>query len=136
MNDDRGFVDYLLELLDPMDGVTAKRMFGGYGIFRSGLMFALVGDSQLYFKVDDENRADFEKAGSQPFQYDKDGKVMTMSYYTAPGEAMDNSEGMLAWAENAFQPRCARTQRRSLSAGSDHKKLFETCERSAVAINY
>ena len=36
---DQDFVNYLLELLEPMPDVTAKRMFGGHGLFRDGLMF-------------------------------------------------------------------------------------------------
>lgn len=102
MNDDRGFVDYLLELLDEFPAVTAKRMFGGYGIFREGLMFGLVADSTLYLKVDKENKANFEERGLEPFTYDGKGKPMQMSYHQAPEEALDNAEDMLEWAESAY----------------------------------
>ena len=46
--------------------VTIKKMFGGYGVFDSGTMFALV-DSQggIFFKADDTNRERFENAGSK-----------------------------------------------------------------------
>lgn len=44
MGSDSGFVAHLLELLEPFEGVAAKRMFGGYGIFRDGIMFGLVAD--------------------------------------------------------------------------------------------
>ncbi|MCB0130648.1 MAG: TfoX/Sxy family protein [Caldilineaceae bacterium] len=103
MSDEREFVDYLLELLAPVDGVTAKRMFGGFGLFRHGLMFGLVADSVLYFKVDEANLADFEAVGAEPFLYDKGGKSVAMSYYTAPGEALDNSDDMQEWAAIAYQ---------------------------------
>lgn len=46
------FVEYLLELLEPSGGVRAKAMFGGFGIYRDNLMFGLVADDILYFKVD------------------------------------------------------------------------------------
>jgi len=49
------FVKYLLELLEPFENVTSKSMFGGYGIFKDGLMFALVADDTLYIKTDDFN---------------------------------------------------------------------------------
>jgi DNA transformation protein len=97
------FVEYLLELLQPVPGVTAKRMFGGYGIFREGLMFGLVADDVLYLKVDDQNRNDFTARGLEPFSYVKDGKPMAMSYHQAPGEALDNADEMVIWAEKAFQ---------------------------------
>jgi DNA transformation protein and related proteins len=98
-----GFVEYLLELLQPLPGVTAKRMFGGYGLFRDGLMFGLVADDTLYLKVDEQNRTDFTSRDLGPFVYQKDGKPMPMSYYQAPGEALDNSDDMCQWAENAYQ---------------------------------
>lgn len=103
MNAERDFVDYLLELLYNFPDVTAKRMFGGYGIFRDGLMFGLVADSTLYFKVDAENKPDFEERGLEPFTYEAKGKPMQMSYYQAPEEALDNEDEMLTWAESAFR---------------------------------
>ena len=96
------FVSYVLELLEPMGGVIAKRMFGGYGIFRDGLMFGLVADNMLYFKVDDQNRKDYEDQGLEPFSYDRKGKQMTMSYYRAPEEALEDGETMIIWAEKSF----------------------------------
>jgi DNA transformation protein and related proteins len=99
---DRAFVDYLLELLEPLPGITAKRMFGGYGLFRDGLMFGLVADSTLYFKVDETNRALFLERELTPFTYEAKGKPMTMSYYEAPGEVLDNSDDMVEWAEIAY----------------------------------
>ena len=103
MATDRAFVDYLLELLEPLPGITAKRMFGGYGLFRDGLMFGLVADSTLYFKVDDQNRALFEARELTPFIYEAKGKPVTMSYYEAPGEVLDNSDDMVEWAEIAYR---------------------------------
>jgi len=96
------FVEYLLELLQPLPGVTAKRMFGGYGLFRAGLMFGLVAQDTLYLKTDEQNRAEFVARDLGPFIYEKEGKPMPMSYYQAPGEALDNSDDMVEWAEMAF----------------------------------
>jgi DNA transformation protein len=97
------FVDYLLESLASFGFVTAKSMFGGYGIYRGELMFALVADDVLYLKVDDHNRAQFEACGSQPFVYEKQGKPLAMSYYQLPEEALDNSVELCRWAELAYQ---------------------------------
>lgn len=102
MSTERAYVDYLLELLEPIPHVTAKRMFGGYGIFRDGLMFGLVADSTLYLKVDDENRADFAERDLEPFTYEAKGKPMQMSYYQAPEEVLDSTDEMVAWADSAY----------------------------------
>lgn len=108
MPNDPDFVDHVLDLLDPLDGVSSRRMFGGHGIFRAGRMFALIADSTLYFKVDDVNRPEFEERGLEAFGYDsKDGKRISMSYHRAPEAALDNSDEMLSWAEGA----CAAAQR-------------------------
>jgi DNA transformation protein and related proteins len=103
MSHDRDFINYLLELLSPLPDVSAKRMFGGYGIFRNGLMFALVADATLYFKVDDQTQVHYDERGLEAFTYSKEGKVMRMSYYRAPEEALDGSDGMCEWAELAYQ---------------------------------
>jgi len=102
MTKDCDFVSYLLELLEEFPDVTAKRMFGGHGIFREGLMFGLVADSTLYLKVDVQNRVKFEVRELEPFTYEAKGKLIKLSYHRAPEEVLDNSEDMLAWAEDAY----------------------------------
>ena len=58
------FVDFVLESLQPLGGVGARRMFGGWGIYKDGVMFALVARDQLFLKVDDGNRAAYDEAVS------------------------------------------------------------------------
>lgn len=114
MTTDRNFIDYLLELLTPLDGVSAKRMFGGYGLFRDGLMFALVSDDTLYFKVDDQSVARFTERELEPFTYIKAGKPMAMSYYRAPEETMDSSDDMCEWATVAYEAARRASNRASI----------------------
>ncbi len=97
------FINYLLELLEPFDGVTSKAMFGGYGIYKDGTMFGLVSEDILYFKVDDFNRFEFERLNLGPFIYTKGKKPMAMSYYQVPPEALDNSDDMIRWAQLGFE---------------------------------
>jgi len=97
------FVNYILELLEPFEDITAKSMFGGYGIFKDGLMFALIANDVLYFKADDFNRFEFERLNLGPFIYSKNNKSTAMGYYKAPEEACDNSEQMLSWARLGFE---------------------------------
>jgi DNA transformation protein len=56
------FVEFVLEGLQPLGGVRARRMFGGWGIYKDGVMFALIARDQLYLKVDDDNRAAYDAA--------------------------------------------------------------------------
>lgn len=97
------FTDYVLEQLASFSGVTARRMFGGQGLFKGGLMFALIADGELYFKVDDSNRPDFEAIKSQPFVYEKkEGKTATMSYWYVPEEIIEDVDALKNWAAKAY----------------------------------
>jgi DNA transformation protein and related proteins len=46
----QGTVDYLLEQLSGLHGVTARKMFGEWGVFLDGKTVALVCDDQLFVK--------------------------------------------------------------------------------------
>lgn len=77
-------------------------MFGGHGIYHNGLMFGLVADDELYLKTDAENLAEFEHRKLAPFEFNKDGKVMQMSYLKAPEEIYDDPDEARHWANLAF----------------------------------
>jgi TfoX/Sxy family transcriptional regulator of competence genes len=47
------FVEKALELLDPLN-VTAKPMFGEYGLYLNGKLFGLICDNTFFIKVTDE----------------------------------------------------------------------------------
>ena len=96
------FVEHVLELVSPFASVSARRMFGGFGIYRDGLMFALVAGDVLYLKADGENRREFEDAGSEPFSYQARRKQVILSYWRAPEEALESPEAMQLWARSAF----------------------------------
>ena len=58
------FADFLREQLAPLGHVAMRRMFGKTGVFCDGLMFAMVTDDTLYFRVDDHNREALKEADS------------------------------------------------------------------------
>ncbi len=94
--------DYALELLEPM-GAAARSMFGGFGLFRDGVMFGLIADDVLYFKTGDANRADYEDAGTGSFVYGREGhRTIAMSYHEVPSEVMEDREEILVWAQKAL----------------------------------
>lgn len=90
---------HVLDLLDEALGeVRARAMFGGHGLYHGGVMFALIADDQLYFKVDEATRGRFDEAGSRPFVYQGKGKPVTMSYWGAPEGALDAADDLRPWA--------------------------------------
>lgn len=51
------FADYVVGQFDRHLGVTARKMFGEYGLFSDGKMFALVCDDRLLVKPTEAGRA-------------------------------------------------------------------------------
>ena len=96
------FVRYLLELLEPFAPVRAQAMFGGYGIYRHGLMFGLVDNDTLFLKTDGATREAFQGRGLKPFTYKRQGRDIALTYYEAPAEAVDNAEELRIWAQMAY----------------------------------
>ncbi|GAB5498979.1 MAG: TfoX/Sxy family protein [Pseudohongiellaceae bacterium] len=96
------FCDHAVELLQGLGPVSARRMFGGHGLFLDGLMFALIADNELYLKADAECREVFVELGLQPFTYYKQGKPMALSYYQAPDSCLDSLDEMTRWGNVAF----------------------------------
>jgi DNA transformation protein len=97
------FVDYVIDQLAGWGEVSARRMFGGAGLYCDGVMFGLIADDVAYLKVDDSNREDFVKAGSSAFKpYPEKVKSAVMSYYEIPADVLEDSELLGKWAERAL----------------------------------
>ncbi len=98
------YLNYFLEdCLGWERSFTKKNMFGGYAIYKHGKVFCLFLRDALYFKVDDNNRGDYEQRNSKPFEYDKkNGTVWVMSYYELPEEILENREELDLWIEKSL----------------------------------
>jgi DNA transformation protein and related proteins len=97
------FAEFVVEQMAGLGGVEARRMFGGCGIFRAGLMFALVADDMLYFKTDAANVGRFEARQLPPFTYVAKGERKSLRYFQAPPEVFDERQAMTEWARDAFE---------------------------------
>jgi len=100
---DSEFIVHLVDLLRRWAPVSARRMFGGHGLFRGGLMFALVSDETLYLKTDDGNQPDYEAAGMPPFRYRRAGKMVALSFHEVPPDLLEASDDLAPWAERAYE---------------------------------
>jgi DNA transformation protein len=103
MNPDAAFVAHLLELFAPQGHASARRMFGGYGLYVDGRMCALVMDGRVYLKTDATTRDEFAAAGCAPFVYLGQKLPIEMSYWSVPEEALDSAEAMAPWVARALQ---------------------------------
>ena len=94
---------YILEMLEPLEGASIRRMFGGAGVFCHGVMIALLTNDKLYFKVDGGNRGTYESAGSRPFTYQGKSKPVEMSYWKIPVKVLASDSELISWAEGAYE---------------------------------
>lgn len=95
--------DYLAYVVDQLAGlgpVETKRMFGGVGIYFKDLFFAVIADDELYFKVDDSTRPDYQALGMEPFR-PYEAKETVMSYYQVPIDVLENRNHLRDWAQKA-----------------------------------
>jgi len=91
---------YVLEQLQVVGPVVAKAMFGGVGLYREGMFFGLIDDDTVYLKVDDSNRAEFQRAGSRPFQPYGDDSY-PMKYYELPADVLEDRSTLCEWVLKA-----------------------------------
>lgn len=102
MANSNAYIAYLQDSLRGWADVSARRMFGGHGLFRAGLMFAIVVDDQLYLKADDQTAATFTEQGLERFSYMKKDRVCYINYYMAPESCLDDAEALQCWASSAY----------------------------------
>jgi DNA transformation protein len=78
-------------------------MFGKTGVFCEGVMFGMVTENILYFRVDHQNRATFKEAESFPsLNYVKNGCIIDLSFWRAPERLFDENEELIVWAHAAL----------------------------------
>jgi len=111
-----GFLQFLLDQLSSIDEVVSRPMFGGVGLYAGSVFFAIVYRDIMYFKVDDNTRAAYLRAGMKPFKPPAQ-RPMTMQYYQVPANVLEDAEELTKWAERAIavarrKPRARKTTKR------------------------
>lgn len=99
------FHEYVVnDVFADIDGITSRAMFGGYGLYKDGIIFGIIADDVLYLKVDDTNQKDYESFGSNPFVYKgKNAKKITMSYWVIPETVLEDREHIEALVLTSFK---------------------------------
>ncbi len=103
MKKDQEFHDFVVQdVLEGIEGITSRSMFGGWGIYKDRVFFALIAEGVLYCKVDAVTQPTYEEAGSEPFRYQKkDGTATTMSYWMLPEAVMEDRDLLRSWVGDA-----------------------------------
>lgn len=115
MSQNDAIIDYIRELMALLGAVTARRMFGGHGIYYDGVMIGLVADATLFLKTDEQTRPQFAAAGCRPFVTESRGRPIETSYWSAPEDAMDAAAAMTPWARLAYAAAMRKANAKPLS---------------------
>nr|WP_316628811.1 TfoX/Sxy family protein [uncultured Brevundimonas sp.] len=100
---DADFGEWVREHFAGLGRLEIKRMFGGAGVYASGAMFALLDDGVVWLKGDAALGEVFEAVGSRQFTFPtKDGRTMSMSYWTLPETALDDPDEAVDWARRSL----------------------------------
>ena len=111
------------DLFAPFGKIAVRPMFGSEGLFRDGLMFAIVYEERLYFKTSEESRRAFIAEGAGPLFYKfKTAEGVLTSYYELPDRLYDDPDELAEWARVAFavaqQSPTAKKKQKSATAKS------------------
>jgi DNA transformation protein and related proteins len=97
------FAEFVQDVFRDFGAVRCRKMFGGYGVYFQGTMFALIAEDILYLKADDSTADSFRAKDLPPFQYTRNGRVYQMSYFQAPEEIFDDPSAAAAAAKLAYE---------------------------------
>lgn len=98
------YVDYVVELLEPIKSLSSARFFGGTGLQSDSIQFALLMGNSLYFVVDESTRKKYEESGMSCFWYNtKKKRVNVKKYYEVPGELFEDQKSLVEWARESIQ---------------------------------
>lgn len=66
MASDKEYVDFVVGQIENAGEITAKRMFGEYGIFSNGKIFALICENKLFIKPTEAGRTFIKEVVEAP----------------------------------------------------------------------
>jgi len=97
---DESFKDFVLDQLHELDDVEARRMFGGYGLYRDETFFGIIHKDRVYFKVDESTVGEYLMRKMKPFR--PSARQTLRSYYQVPLDILEDAERLGEWAAQAI----------------------------------
>lgn len=97
-----GFRDFVLDQLADLRGVSARAMFGGYGLYQQTTFFGIIHKGRLYFKVTVQTLPRYTEQSMKPFR--PNAKQTLKSFYEVPVSIIEDAETLTQWANDAVEP--------------------------------
>ena len=101
---DEGLLAWVQEALEPMGSVSMRKMMGGATLYLDGTIFALIDESEIWFKADEETNATWDAEGCERFTVTfKDGTIDRMNDRRPPSDVYDDPDELRRWAQVALE---------------------------------
>ena len=102
-NNKSEFLQYALDLFNPLGRLTSKTLFGGNAILKNNITFAMVFDGSIYLKTNKDTVKKYLDLDSKPLSYKKNNKTINLRYYEIPIEVIDDEDQLMQWAIEAYE---------------------------------
>jgi DNA transformation protein len=97
---DDSFKDFIIDQLYGLEGVTARSLFGGHGLYRGGTFFGIIFKGRLYFKTNDATRPGYVELGMKAFRPNP-GQTLK-NYFEVPADILEEPDRLVDWAQAAI----------------------------------
>ena len=103
MSASKEFIEFVMEMLEPVAAIEGSKFFGGYGIKSSATQFAMIMGNSLYFVVNDKTRPKYERLDKKPFSYmTKNGRRLVRRYFEVPEDLLEDQDALVEWARESI----------------------------------
>ena len=107
------YLEFILEQLGALGGVTSRRMFGGVGLYSGELFFGLIDDDTLFFKTDETNCAEYQARNMPRFMPPASRPMGPFGYHQVPADIIEDNEELVAWARRSVAVALASAKRKA-----------------------
>lgn len=89
-------IAFAFELLDDVERITGRKMFGAMGLYRDGVIFGLISDEgTIYLKATELFADELQSGGGERFR--------NMPYWSLPEHVLETPEEACALAHRAIK---------------------------------
>jgi DNA transformation protein len=117
-------VSFVLDQLNDMGDIRARRMFGGWHLSHDGVFFGAVHKERLYFKTSDKTRGRYDNMGMHPFR--PRGNLTLKTLYEVPIDVIEEAEELITWAMEAVDAQIEIQLAKEISADKKNTKNSNT----------
>jgi DNA transformation protein and related proteins len=116
------YLEYILEQLGGLGGVSFRRMFGAVGLYHGELFFGLIDDDTLFFKTDGSNTAEYQARHMPRFMPPVNRPMGPMGYHQVPADIIEDGEALVSWARKSVAVALASHAAKARPAARRSKK--------------